>query len=404
MKNAICLILLLISTHLSAQSLKDRIISNESTTYRDLTAVHEGAGTMGFTQLIGRDDLFSNFLYLHAGTIHPKSGIGHHFHHSIEEMFVILDGEAEFTVNGRTSTIKAPAIVPCKMGDSHAIYNATDKNLTWLNFAVSREKGKTDAFDLGDTRVGVAQDEVPTFVNGRLEKEKLKGSPSTFNGEGVFYRRIFGPQIFATDWNHVDHVVIQPGKKSIRRKLDGIEEVYYVTKGSGIVHIGNDSGEFKMHDAFQGGIGETLLFSNEGNEDLELLVIGINPSKRKPSALGKNSNSPAAMALQMEFEVESQHAEAFEDMYHSIYVPAMTVQEGYLSSKLLKIYPEQTSKEIEAEQTSYNYQIMIVFDTEANRRKWVASKQHDIAWPAATALSKGYKWKGYDVVGDDNRH
>lgn len=404
MKNAIYLILLLISTHLSAQSLKDRIISNESTTYRDLSAVHEGAGTMGFTQLIGRDDLFSNFLYLHAGTIHPKSGIGHHFHHSIEEMFVILDGEAEFTVNGRTSTIKAPAIVPCKMGDSHAIYNATDKNLTWLNFAVSREKGKTDAFDLGDTRVGVAQDEVPTFVNGRLEKEKLKGSPSTFNGEGVLYRRIFGPQIFATDWNHVDHVVIQPGKKSISRKLDGIEEVYYVTKGSGIVHIGNDSGEFKMHDAFQGGIGETLLFSNEGNEDLELLVIGINPSKNKPSALGKNSNSPAAMALQMEFEVENQHAEAFEDMYHSIYVPAMTVQEGYLSSKLLKIYPEQTSKEIEAEQTSYNYQIMIVFDTEANRRKWVASKQHDIAWPAATALSKGYKWKGYDVVGDDNRH
>jgi hypothetical protein len=99
-------------------------------------------------------------------------------------MFVILDGEAEFTVNGRTSKIKAPAVVPCKMGDSHAIYNPTNSNLTWLNFAVSRTKGRTDAFDLGDTRVGAILDPVPTFVNGRLEKEKLKADNPAYSGEG----------------------------------------------------------------------------------------------------------------------------------------------------------------------------------------------------------------------------
>lgn len=401
MKSVIYLVLFVLSTQLSAQSLKERIISNDSTTYRELSAVHEGAGSMGFTQLIGRNDLASNFLYLHAGKIHPKSGIGHHFHHSIEEMFVILDGEAEFTVNGRTSTIKAPALVPCKMGDSHAIYNATNKNLTWLNFAVSRTKGNTDAFDLGDTRVGVSMDPVPTFVNGRLESEKLKENTSSYSGEGVLHRQIFGPQIFATDWNHVDHVVIKPGEKSISRQLNGLEEVYYVTKGKGSVRIDDDQASFSTHSAFFGSIGETLMISNESNEDLELLVIGIAPSKNKFSALQKKEGESTAMALQMEFEVEAQHAKAFEDMYHSIYVPAMTVQEGYLSSKLLKIYPPDISKEIEAEQTTYNYQIMIVFDTEANRRKWVASKQHDIAWPAATDLAKGYKWKGYDVVGSD---
>jgi hypothetical protein len=69
--------------HGEAQTLKDRISPNDPDKYRELSAVHAGAGSMGFTELIGRNDLASNFLYLHAGQIHAKSGIGHHFHHSI---------------------------------------------------------------------------------------------------------------------------------------------------------------------------------------------------------------------------------------------------------------------------------------------------------------------------------
>ena len=68
---------------------------------------------MGFTQLIGRDALSTNFLYLHAGVINAKGGIGHHFHHSIEEMYVILNGEAEFTINGRTSRLKLASVACC---------------------------------------------------------------------------------------------------------------------------------------------------------------------------------------------------------------------------------------------------------------------------------------------------
>ena len=42
-------------------------------------------------------------------------------------MYVIFNNEAEFTINGRTSQLKGPAAAPCKMGQSHAIYNHTDK-------------------------------------------------------------------------------------------------------------------------------------------------------------------------------------------------------------------------------------------------------------------------------------
>jgi mannose-6-phosphate isomerase-like protein (cupin superfamily) len=80
-------------------------------------------------------------------------------------MYVLLSGEAEFTINGRTSKIKAPALVPCKMGDSHGIYNSSNEPVRWLNFAVSKVKGQADNFDLADTRVGAKIDPVPVFVS-----------------------------------------------------------------------------------------------------------------------------------------------------------------------------------------------------------------------------------------------
>lgn len=409
MKQLFALFLIIITSQATAQSIKDRIIPNDPSKYRELAAVHAGAGKMGFTQLIGRNDLSTNFLYLHTGSINPKSGIGHHFHHSIEEMYVILNGEAEFTINGRTAKIKAPAVVPCKMGDSHAIYNPSNQAIRWLNFAVSTQKGVGDAFDLGDARVGAVLDPVPSFVSARLEQDKLRkngqgfpGQVMPYSGEGVLYRRMIGPEVFRTDWDHVDHVVIAKGSTA-SRQLEGVEEVYYVIKGTGEVAINNEKASIKADDAFYGLLGENISIMNNGNADLELLVIGIAPSKQKGLSVAKPLAQPKAIALQMDFVVPKENAEAFEKMYYSIYVPAMTVQKGYLSSKLLRLFPDNIAKEIEAEPTTYNYQIQISFATEQDRRNWVASPQHKIAWPAASSLAKEYKWRGYDVMGDDQQ-
>jgi mannose-6-phosphate isomerase-like protein (cupin superfamily)/heme-degrading monooxygenase HmoA len=402
MKRLFTLFLAAVAAYAAAQPVKNRVVPNDPAKYRELSAVHAGAGKMGFAQLIGRTELSTNFLYLHAGVIEAKSGIGHHFHHNIEEMYVLLNGEAEFTINGRTSKIKAPAVVPCKMGNSHAIYNGSGERLRWLNFAVSLSKGRSDNFDLGDTRAGATIDPIPVFVSARLERDKLKANNPAYTGNGVLYRRIIGAEVFSTDWNHVDHVVI-PAGSSTPRQLEGVEEVYYVIKGKGVVAIKEEKSTFKADNAFYGSLGETLTISNDGTDDLELLVIGISPSKQKSLSIAKPLTKPKAIVLQMDFIVAKENAEAFEKMYYAVYVPAMTVQQGYVGSKLLRLFPENVSKEIEAEGTTYNYQIQISFDTEENRRKWVASSQHQIAWPAATALTKEYKWRGYDVMGDDDQ-
>lgn len=384
-----------------AQSNRERIVHNDPAKYRLLTAVHAGAGQMGFTQLIGRDVLSTNFLYLHAGVLESKGGIGHHFHHQIEEMYVILNGEAEFTINGHTSKLKAPVAVPCKQGDAHAIYNPTSEPIRWLNFAVSHKKGQGDAFDLGDDRVGAEIDRKPVFVSSQLNKDGLKDKNHPFAGNGVLYRRVLGPEIFSTNWNHVDHLVIPTGKSVGPRRLEGIEEVYYVINGSGTLTADSSTKPIVADDSFTGLLDETLTISNSGTEDLELLVIGISANPKNESIQAQPSSKPKAMALQMDFVVLKENSEAFEKMYNSIYVPAMKVQQGYLGSRLLRLFPEVVAQAIQAEPTTFNYQIQISFDTEENRRRWVASDQHQIAWPAAARLAKEYKWRGYDVMGDD---
>src|SRR3954470_13812507 len=133
---------------LALEPLTSRIIHTDPTKYRPSSSVHGGAGKMSFTALLDFHSLDTNLQFLHRGVIDPHSGIGHHFHNNCEEMFVILDGEAQFTIDGRTALLKGPAAVPDRMGHAHAIYNATDKPLQWVNINVGVTK-LYDAFNLG---------------------------------------------------------------------------------------------------------------------------------------------------------------------------------------------------------------------------------------------------------------
>src|SRR4026208_1880229 len=97
-------------------------------------------------------------------------------------MFVILDGEAQFTIDGRTATLKAPAGAPARMGHSHAIYNATDTPVQWMNINVTAFRGVYDAFDLGDGRVGAPLDPVSQFMTMRLDAARPPQGGSRHGG------------------------------------------------------------------------------------------------------------------------------------------------------------------------------------------------------------------------------
>ena len=107
------------------------------------------------------------------------------------------------------------------------------------------------------------------------------------------------------------------------------------------------------------------------------------------------------MLLQIYFEVPPSGGSDFEKMYAEVYVPALKKQQGYLSSKLLRLFPPDVAGEIEAAKTDFNYQMELVFDTEENRRLWVASDEHQVAWPQAEKMATQVAWRGYDVAGEN---
>jgi len=172
------------------------------------------------------------------------------------------------------------------MGHSHAIYNATDKPVQFMNINVTRFRGVKDGFDLNDTREGAKLDAIPNFMTMRLDRSLLRPMNPAGAAKGtVVYRRALDPSVFLTPWAYVDHVLLSPGAATTMAALADLGETYYVMSGEGKLKAGSEMASLKTGDAISIRMNEAKSFENTGSTPLELMVIGVSRNMKTKTAM-----------------------------------------------------------------------------------------------------------------------
>ncbi len=251
------------------------VYGNPSTGKKNaVTGSHKGSGTIEFVTLLGGDVFDTNILGVSWASIQPGCSIGEHVHRYMEEMFIILDGPAMHTVNGRTSELPSGSMVACKKGSSHGVFNHTGKPITWLYFAVSEEKGKGDAVDFKDDLTAKSAESPAPFAWTSLDRSLLKPASNAHRGKGtILFRRCWDNRSFATNLEFVDHCILPPDTSIGYHQHNMIEEIYFLVSGSGRMTVNDTTWDVRAGDAIPCTLHDSHGLYNSGKEDIELIVF-----------------------------------------------------------------------------------------------------------------------------------
>ena len=287
-RHIFCIFLLLTAPAFAAQNGKPVFWSLTPEHFNPAAKSHVGAGEVRFTDIVGTPDFDTNMRAISRGEIPPKCGIGEHLHRNMEEIFIVLNAPAQFTVNGRTALLPPRAMVVCRKGDSHGIFNPnTDKSLDWLYFAVSMERGVWGSIEFGNDLSKEKVESPPPFLWTVLDRRLLLPAANAHGGKGsILFRRCWDKDTFQTNWEFIDHCILPPGTSIGYHQHNMIEEVYFLVSGKGRSTVNDTTWEVKAGDAIPCTIGDSHGLYNNSDQEIELVVFSA--AKEKGARNTKN--------------------------------------------------------------------------------------------------------------------
>src|SRR5258708_48894 len=107
------------------------------------------------------------------------------------------------------------------------------------------------------------------------------------------------------------------------------------------------------------------------------------------TALSSSSQAAAKPPIQLhvDLDVDPTKEKTLLETYHKTFHPAISKQPGFVDVKLLKMRSALAG----AAPTSLGYRLLISFETEEQRLKWVATDIHQKVWPQMEANYTGKK-------------
>lgn len=94
------------------------------------------------------------------------------------------------------------------------------------------------------------------------------------------------------------------------------------------------------------------------------------------------------ITLHIALDVRAGQGPTLEALYREAYVPAITKQDGFRATTLLR-----------AADDADRYEIDIVFASEAQRQAWADGADHADTWPRIVALCTDFDAQGFEVLG-----
>jgi len=129
------------------------------------------------------------------------------------------------------------------------------------------------------------------------------------------------------------------------------------------------------------------------NRRLCLKVMGV-----APAAVLSLQAADAAHPIELWLDLEVDPAKEKEMLanYKNTFRPAVMKQPGFVAVKLIKLRAEMAGKA----PAHCPYRLLISFETEDQRKAWVATPTHQKVWPTIENTLKGAKYTAllYDVV------